>query len=155
MPDDRDEHEVPQGRRKDGRPYMEGNTREDGSYRNGKSRAPEEHRFKAGDGRARGRRPKGTRNLATEWKEELAETVIITENGVQKRRTKLRAVVKQTTARAMKGSDRASEIVFRNAPGEERSAQLSLTDQEIIAQWLAQRGGGNGTTTDDKDLADD
>lgn len=57
------------GRRQDGRPFAEGNVRDDGSYLVGKARPPQATRFAKGDGRPRGRRPKGTRNLATEWDE--------------------------------------------------------------------------------------
>lgn len=142
-------------RRQNGRPFAEGNVRDDGSYLVGKARPPEASRFAKGDNRPRGRRPKGTRNLATEWQEELREKVTVTENGVKKRHSKLRAIVKATAARAMKGSDRAAEIAFRHAPGEERSEQVSMTDSAIIAAWVAQNFGPQPAISDDLDTPDE
>ncbi|AEG49163.1 hypothetical protein Sphch_1475 [Sphingobium chlorophenolicum L-1] len=143
------------GRRQDGRPYAEGNVGDDGSYLVGKARPPEATRFAKGDNRPRGRRPKGTRNLATEWDEELREKVTVTENGLKKRHSKLRAIVKATTARAMKGSDRAAEMAFRHAPAEVRSEQVSMSDSAIIAAWVAQNYGTQPAISDDHDTPDD
>ena len=149
-----DHHES--GRRIDGKPYKDGNTREDGSYDVGKSRPPEATRFAKDDGRARGRRAKGTRNLATDWTEELAEKITISENGKSKKITKQRAVVKATVNRGLKGSERAAEIAFRNAAQRDVEAgKLRISDQEIIERWMAQRLGSSsdGAVSDDADAA--
>lgn len=134
------------GRRKDGKPYAEGNVREDGSYEVGRNRTPAAHRFAVGDGRCRGRRPKGTKNLATEWQEELSEKITITENGRTKRISKRRGVIKACTAGAMKGSDRKIEIAFRYAEdGDAPRNRAASSDADIVAAWLAQQGlGPNG-----------
>ncbi len=140
------------GRRIDGKPYKDGNTREDGTYEVGKHRPPEATRFAKGDGRVRGRRAKGTRNLATDWTEELAEKITISENGKTKTITKQRAAVKATVNRSLKGSERAAQIVFRNAAERDVEAgRLRISDHEIIERWLAQRLGAatDGTVSDD------
>lgn len=135
-----DDHEQPPGRRKDGKPYKTGNTRDDGSYGVGRQRPPQHTRFAVDDGRTRGRRSKGTKNLATDWAEELAERITISEGGKPRRVTKQRALVKSTVSRGMKSSDRAAETAFRHAAGERGpSTALALSDTEIIAAWLAQR----------------
>lgn len=128
------------GLRKDGRPFKEGNTRDDGSYSIGKNRTSEHTRFAKNDGRKRGRRAKGTANLSTDWKEELAERIEITENGRKKKITKQRGIVKSLASRAMKSSDRAAEIAMRHAnERDERTGKLRLADEEIMERWLAQR----------------
>lgn len=129
------------GRRNDGKPYAEGNTREDGSFEVGKGRPDPKHQFRAGDGRPRGRRPKGTKNLAADWREELCERITITENGKKKRVTKQRAIVKTTTAGAMKGGDRKIEIALRRADEAEiERSGPSANDEDIVAAWMGQQG---------------
>jgi hypothetical protein len=130
------------GRRKDGKPFAPKNTRQDGSYEVGKNRPPESGRFSANDGRARGRRAKGTKNLATDWQEELASKIVIKEGGLRCKVTKQRAVVKSTIDRALKHSDRASEIAMRHAGAPPSSVdRLNLSDDQIIESWLAHRFG--------------
>lgn len=149
--------DAPTGRRKDGKPYKEGNTREDGSYIHGKGRTPEHSRFAAGDGRRRGRRAKGTKNLLTDWEEELAETIPVMENGKKKRITKQRALVKSTVDRGIKAKERSSEIAFGFAAKVEmrnEQAGLTLSDSELIAAWEAQRAADRQTVLDDNVLAE-
>jgi hypothetical protein len=135
-----DDHENEPGFRKDGKPHRAGNTREDGSFKVGRERPPEHTRFAVGDGRKRGGRTKGTKNLATDWAEELAERITIHEGGKPKRVTKQRGLVKSTVSRAMKSSDRAAETAFRHAAAERGpSTGLALSDSETIQQWLAQQ----------------
>lgn len=63
------------GRRKDGLPYKDGNTRDDGSYGVGKYRPPESGQFRKGDRRKRGQRKKGGKNLATIWAKKLTQKI--------------------------------------------------------------------------------
>lgn len=127
------------GRRKDGEPFAPGNQREDGSYLVGRGRTPLHTRFQAGDGRLRGRRAKGVRNLASDWSDELGERITISEGGKPKRITKQRAVIKQTVARALKGNERASDLVYRHAGLElPKLPSLSLSDREVLEAWLQQ-----------------
>jgi hypothetical protein len=142
------------GIRKDGKPFKEGNLREDGSYKIGRGRTSVDTRFRADDGRARGRRPKGTPNLASDWKEELSETIVITENGKKKRVSKQRAVVKATANGAMKGQDRKIELVHRHAADIEAAARVSRRpDDSILDAWLDEqlrrRGALSGKVGDD------
>lgn len=137
------------GHRKDGKPFAEGNTREDGSYAVGRNRAPTHSRFAAGDGRPRGRRKRGVKNLATDFAEELALKVSMTEGGVRRKVTKQRGLVASLIDRGMKRSDRAAEIVLRHAPIEEIDRGLSLPDREVLEAWLAQQLGARSDDGDD------
>ena len=103
------------GLRSDGRQYAEGNTTEDGDYRVGKNRPPEHSRFKVGDGRRRGRRPKGQRNFDKDWEDELGRTVQLTRDGRQLRVSAHRAQVMTALSLAAKGRERSQELVFRKA----------------------------------------
>ena len=125
------------GRRRDGKPFKDGDTRADGSYKNGKGRTPEEHRFRAGDNRKRGKREKGSKNLATIWRKKLAQKI----KHQGKEQTALEWLVEGTILRGISRSDRASENAL-SAAGRlegERERQLGQTDNEIIDAWLLQR----------------
>jgi hypothetical protein len=125
------------GRRKDGQPYKEGNTRDDGSYQIGKYRPDDAHKFRVDDGRKRGRRAKGTKNLLTDYREELNAKINATEGGKTKRITKQRALVKSNIDRGIKKSDRAAETAMRYAElSEKRSPGLQADDFAIIEAWL-------------------
>jgi hypothetical protein len=148
-----DEEKPPEsGRRKDGKPYKEGNTREDGSYRHGKDRVSVDHQFRTNDGRKRGRRGKGTKNLLTEWREELDAKMILSEGGKPCKVTKRRALIKSQIDRGLKKSDRAAETALRYAEmSEKRDPGLQADDIAIIAAWLAaQQQSGD---SDDADQA--
>lgn len=126
------------GRRKDGKPYKNGNTRGDGSYTIGHGRPPPEHRFRENDGRQRGRRGKGRKNLLTEWREELDSKIPISENGKRKKVSKRRALIKSKIKRGIEKSDRAAETAFRyDELSERRDPGLQADDRDIIAAWLA------------------
>lgn len=142
------------GRRKDGMPYKAGNTREDGSFSVGKGRTPEETRFKKGDGRRRGTRGKGTKNLVTEWREELEAKIEITEGGEKRKVTKRRALIKSQIARGMSKSDRAAETVLKYAElSERREPGLQEDDHAIIEAWLcAMSAEPEGSISDDLDV---
>lgn len=140
------------GQRKDGQPFKEGNTREDGSYGVGRNRPPEHSRFAKGDGRQRGKRKKGTKNLLTEWREELDAKITIAEGGKKKKITKRRALIKTKIERGLKGSDRANEQSLRYAElSEKREPGLQSDDLALIEAWLL---GLTGETSDDTDQAE-
>lgn len=88
-------------------PYGPGNTGPDGDYIVGKGRPPESGKFRKGDGRRRGRRPKGTPNLATDFREQLDGLVPVTLAGVTKKVTRQQALVMRLTDNAMKGQNTA------------------------------------------------
>ena len=136
MADDSDKPGV----RKDGKPYKNGNTREDGSYRHGKYRPPALHEFRVGDGRTRGKRVKGRKNLMTEWREELDAKITLSENGKVSKVTKRRALIKSKIDRGIKKSDRAAETALRYAElSEKRDPGLQADDLHIIEAWMATR----------------
>lgn len=140
------------GIRKDGKPYKEGNTRDDGSYAVGGYRPPDKHKYRKGDGRERGRRGKGRKNLLTEWREELDSKVFVSENGVRRKITKRRALIKSKIKRGIEKSDRAAETALRyDELSERRDPGLQADDLEIIEAWL--RGARDSRDSDDTDTA--
>lgn len=135
----------PNGRRKDGRPYAEGNVRDDGSYAVGRNRPPAEHRFAKGDGRKRGRRPKGVRNADTEFQKELARKVTIREDGKERKVTKSQAVDLRLIDNATrKGDNRAIDMVDIRRRRIDEADRVNrhyhtLSDREILETWLRER----------------
>jgi hypothetical protein len=133
------------GRRKDGKPYREGNTREDGSYAIGKNRTPVKSRFAVGDGRKRGSRAKGVRNADTEFARELNRKMVIKENGVERKVSKSQAVDLRLIDNATrKGDNKAIDMVDqrrrRIAEAAENNRRYhSLSDQAILEAYLRER----------------
>ncbi len=130
-----------EGRRKDGKPFKDGNTREDGTYDVGKGRTPQATRFAEGDGRTRGKRGKGVKNYDTDWDKELNKTVTLKVNGEPKRMSAHRAQVKVTMDAGAKGNIKAQQIIYDKAEKVAAAkAQRSVySDEGIIEAWLAQR----------------
>jgi len=125
-------------------PYAPGNIREDGSYKVGKYRPPEHGQFCAGDGRPRGRRPKGQRNFDTEFEEESRRRMTLRENGKERRVTKLRGTIIRTFDNALaKGDARAQNLVFSHAAriGDKRTPQAggASPDDDELNAWLRDR----------------
>ena len=146
------------GRRKDGKPFKDGNTLPDGSYKVGKGRTPEATRFATGDGRKRGKRDKGSRNFEKDWEEELSKSVRVVRNGKTVKVSAHHAQVMKTLELASKGKERSQELVFRQAErlGERTRQASSRSDDELIAAWLAELSSPSEASTivsDDDDLA--
>jgi hypothetical protein len=95
--------------------YKPGNTRPDGGYVVGKNRPPKHGQFAKNDGRRRGRRRKGTKNLATDLAEELRQLVPLTEGGKRSKATKQRAIVKRLLDSAGRGQLPAIQYAFNLA----------------------------------------
>jgi hypothetical protein len=85
----------------------------DGNYVVGKNKPPKKSQFRVGDGRVRGRRPEGTRNLATDLREVLEEHVPGNIGGKIKSITNQEAVVRVAVNGAKKGIPRFSEMIFK------------------------------------------
>ncbi len=136
--DDRASMRPKPGHGKDGRPFKDGNVRADGSYKVGKGRTAEDTRFKKGDGRPRGKRKKGSKNVGTIWESKLKQKITV--NGVTQ--TGIEWVVEATIRRAITKSDRAAETAIEAAERFERARdpKLGLTDNQIMNGWFAQRG---------------
>lgn len=92
--------------------FAPGNTKPDGTYLVGKNKPPESGKFRANDGRSRGRRRKGTKNLATDVEEELACLVTVSVGGQQKRVTRQRSIVMRAMDNASRGQNSAINLVF-------------------------------------------
>lgn len=139
-----------EGLRKDGKPFKANNLRDDGSYEVGKGRPPSEHRFAKGDGRKRGKRPKGSKNLDKIWERQLRKPRTIDGVTQESREWIVEGVVRRGIAK----SDRAAETALAKAAQLERKEknQLGLSDREIINTWLAVRQGmQDGIVSDDAD----
>ena len=87
--------------------YTPGNAGPDGEYLVGKGKPSESGKFRTGDGRQRGRRSKGTKNLATDLREELDARVTVTVGGTSKKITRQRAIVMRMADNATKGQNPA------------------------------------------------
>lgn len=133
------------GRRKDGKPYKDGNTRPDGSYAVGKNRTPVPTRFAVDDGRKRGKREKGVKNADTEFARELNRKMTIKENGVERKVSKSQAVDLRLIDNATrKGDNKAIEMVDqrrrRIAEAAEHNRRYhTLSDQQILETYLRER----------------
>lgn len=100
-------------RRKRPGEYAPGNVDAHGGYIVGRNRPPDGGKFKAGDGRKRGRRKQGTRNLATDLRDELDSTLTVTMGGEQKRMSRQRAIVTRLADNACRGQNAAIDLVMR------------------------------------------
>ena len=81
-------------------------------YEVGYARPPMATRFKPGQsGNPKGK-PKGTRNLTTEFNDELKTKVTIQENGRTRQITKAQALAKQHVNKAVSGDARSTQIVL-------------------------------------------
>lgn len=106
-------------------------------------RKPPAHaRFAKGkSGNPRGR-PKGSRNLTTELREELSERISITEGGVKRLVSKQRGLVKTLYARSIQGDMRAMAQLVKligtcledNAPIPEAEA-VQAEDAFVLSQF--------------------
>jgi len=111
----------------------------------GYKRPPKHTQFKSGQsGNPRGR-PRGTRNLATDLKEELQEKILVTEGGKQRETTKQRAMIKSLLAKALKGDVRAIGVLLKQIEDLEQTtspatepAALSVDDNNILNDFRAQ-----------------
>lgn len=146
MTENADKRSPKTGRRKDGKPFKDGNTREDGSYAVGRNRPPPSGRFRKGDGRKRGRRPKGTGNADTEFERELKRKVTIREDGRERKVSKSVAVDLRLIDNATrKGDNRAIELIDQRRRRidterqETKRRYPSRADREILEHYLRDR----------------
>jgi hypothetical protein len=93
---------------KSGRPPANDNK----DYAVGNCRPPIAHQFKPGIGGNKKGRPKGSKNFSTLLNEELAEIVVVNENGRQKRMPKRQALAKQLVNGALGNNPKASRLVL-------------------------------------------
>src|ERR1700722_14983477 len=103
--------------------------KKDADYEVGFGRPPKHTQFQKGrSGNPKGRR-RGTRNASTLLDEALNELVIVTENGLRKKETKLDAIIQQLVNRAAQGDHRATQLLLANQIPriEEHEASRSAT----------------------------
>jgi hypothetical protein len=108
----------------------------------GYKRPPQHTRFRPGQSGNPSGRPKGTRNLATDLGEELAERIPIREGERRLRVSKQRALLKALVSKALKGDTRAAGIV------------LQLVER-VVAPEMARAGSvGDELPADDRAILD-
>jgi hypothetical protein len=106
----------------------------------GYKRPPRHSQFKKGQtGNPKGR-PKNVRNFKTELRAELAEQIVVRENGREYKISKLRAFVKALVAGAIKGDMRAANALVT-------FSTKTLSGPEDVAPESA-------PTADDQDIID-
>lgn len=124
--------------------YKPGNTDAEGNYLVGRNKTPEHGKFRKGDGRPRGQRKRGTRNLATDFTEELGSKVTLKVNGKPRRVTKQRAIMMRLMDNASRGQNAAIKTIMAYAerfgirveaapdqPGAGYPHMKDLTDEEL------------------------
>ena len=111
----------------------------------GYKKPPRHTRFKPGQSGNPAGRPKGTRNLETDLREELSERILVREGPAEKRISKQRALLKSLVARAIKGDARAAGTlltmvmrVLQVAAPPPDEASLTAEEQAIF-ETLEQR----------------
>ena len=114
------------------------NTSENGDFIVGKARPPESGKFRKGDGRTRGRRPKDTNNLLTDLRKELDSKVAVTVGGVPKKVSRQRAIVMRLADNATKGQNSAIALTLEYqqrlvdpALAREEQQRLAQTKQDF------------------------
>ena len=121
-------------------------------YEVGFGKPPKETQFKPGQSGNPDGRPKGSRNLATDLREELDEEIVVTERGTSLTLTKRRALIKTLMMKGLKGEIRAAEGLVRLALAlDEADAArgggelLNEDDQKIIAHFAVRLAKGQGS----------
>ncbi len=108
----------------------------------GYKKPPRHRQFKKGQsGNAKGR-PRGTRNFASDLRDELAEPVNVREGGSVSRVSSQRAALKKLRDKALKGDHRALDRMIALAErhgledaADEAESALSESDQKIIERF--------------------
>jgi hypothetical protein len=121
-------------------------------YRVGYAKPPEHTRFKKGRSGNPNGRPKGAKNFAGELQQELAEPILVKEDGKSRRLSKRRAMIKRQVQKALQGDARALMSLLTLAREHEEKpwerdpgSPLGPADQAIIARFL----GSNRQSQDD------
>lgn len=115
------------------------------TYEVGYRRPPKSGRFKPGKtGNPKGR-PKGSRNFLTLLEQELAQSIVVNENGKKKTITRMQAMVKRLVAGALQGDLKSMltlvEILRRTGRFEETDIDRLVPDdyENILESFLARR----------------
>ncbi len=118
------------------------------AYEIGYRRPPASGQFKKGSsGNPKGR-PKGSRNFLTLLDKELAQKIVVTENGKKKTVTRLQAMVKRMVAGAMQGDQKQLltlvEILRKTGSFEPADVEGLLPDnyQSLLDTYVESRRKG-------------
>jgi hypothetical protein len=84
-------------------------------YEVGFARPPKATQFKKGTSGNKKGRPKGTKNIATLFRQEIYQGVTIVENGQRRTIPKVQAALKQLTNKAATGDPRAIQAIMNMA----------------------------------------
>lgn len=104
------------------------------SYKSGYGKPPKHSQFKPGhSGNPKGR-PKYTKNLKTDLKEEVHEHIQITEGGQPKKVSKQRAILKRTMENALKGNMRATELIIKLIVTHLLDEEIQNEVQDLVAE---------------------
>ena len=114
--------------------YAPDNVDELGNYIVGKNRPPEEGKFRAGDGRPRGKRTTGTCNLATDFREVLEAKIKVSVGGKKVRLSRQRAMVLRLNDNACRGSNPAIAL---NLDYQQRLVEPLLAQELLMAEKKA------------------
>jgi Family of unknown function (DUF5681) len=115
------------------------------AYEIGYRRPPPSGQFSKGQsGNPKGR-PKGSKNFLTLLEQELAQSIVVNENGRKKKVTRLQAMVKRMVAGALQGDHKSLvaliEILKKTGRLEEGKAESLLPDnyQSLLDTFVVQR----------------
>jgi len=124
------------------------------SYHIGYRRPPADAQFKNGtSGNPKGR-PKGSRNFVTLLEQELAQKIVVNENGRRKTVTRMQAMVKRLVTGGLQGDQKALmaliEVLRRtgrfDAPATEAADLVPDNFESILDAYVKARQADDGTS---------
>ena len=125
------------------------------TYEIGYRRPPASGKFKKGSsGNPKGR-PKGARNFLTLLEQELAQKIVVSENGRRKTITRLQAMVKRMVAGAMQGDQKQLltlvEILRKSGSLEPAEIEGLLPEnyETVLDAYVQTRRGDDHTSDSD------
>ena len=114
-------------------------------YEVGYKKPPKKTQFKPGQSGNPIGRPKGSKNLKTELREELQERVAVREGGQRRTVSKQRAMLKSLMAKAVQGDAKSASLVINmvarfldQSESDDRSSSVSADDRVILEAFVAQ-----------------
>jgi hypothetical protein len=118
----------------------------DHDYSVGYGKPPKHSQFKPGQSGNPHGKAKGRKNLATELMEELAERVVVTENGRQKKLSKQTIILKRMVTDAAQGDAKARDQLLKligqieamPKEGDGEDGLGAAKDAEILARFREQ-----------------
>jgi hypothetical protein len=124
------------------------------TYDIGYRRPPESGRFKKGKSGNPNGRPRGSMNFLTILEKELAQSIVVNENGKKKTVTRMQAMVKRIVAGALQGDLKALMTLFeilRRAGKFEEAGEALLPDdyKSVLDSYVTrqQKGDSKKLTT--------